>query len=687
MLAALLAIGGIGLVAGVGLAIASKVFYVYIDPKILEIEEALPGANCGGCGYPGCSGSAQAIATGKAPPNVCVACGPEVHAHIAALMGMEIHEREPDIAKPGCTYGLEKADLKYIYDGYQDCRAAMLLNGGSKVCPIGCIGLGTCVRACPFGALSMGPDHLPVVDKDLCTGCGTCERVCPRHIITLTSNTRRIQREYTTDQCTAPCQRNCPAGIDIPAYIKEISNGNYLEAVRIIKETNPFPSVCGRICVEPCQEACRRNLVDEPVGINSLKRFATDQEMASGRHVQVPRAPETQCRAAVIGGGAEGLTAAYALNRLGHDVTLYEAQDHLGGILHLGLPESRLPRNVLEWDIAGILEAGVEAQTGKKLGKDITVQSLLEQGFRAVFVATGGWDSFVREKQRDEDLNPLPGVRILVDFLLDYRRGKKPQPGKNIMILDGGKAALQAAEICMNEGAKTVYLVLRSSEWDSSYPEDVIKSARDKGIQFLFQSTVMKMMGAGNNLERVAVTRLDQEEESPQEIPVDLLLTGAGRFPELIYISQAPENEEQEEAPQALLSWETLTPYPGPFATEDTGIFRPGEAMADYRAVVEAIGSGRRAANSVHRFLTGEPVEAPENLIRKFTEVLNLKALEPIKRFPRQKMQEIPASERINDPSREVILGLTEEQALNESRRCLQCGLICYRRVEGVRYE
>jgi len=686
MLAALLAIAGIGLIASVGLAVASKVFYVYVDPKIIEIEETLPGANCGGCGFPGCSASAHAIATGRVSPNVCMVCTTEVHAQIAAIMGVEIQEREPDIANPGCTYGLEKADLKYIYDGFNDCRAAILLNGGSKVCPIGCLGLGTCVKACPFGALSMGPDHLPVVDKDLCTGCGTCERVCPRHIITLTSNTRLIQREYATDQCTAPCQRNCPAGIDIPAYIREISQENYLEAVKIIKETNPFPSVCGRICVQPCEEACRRNLVDEPVGINNLKRFAADQEMASGQHIQIPRAPETHWRTAVIGGGAEGLTAAYFLNRLGHNVTLYEAENHLGGILHLGLPESRLPRNVLDWEVEGILEVGVEAKTGEKLGKDITIHSLLEQGFKAVFVATGGWDTLVREKQKGDDSSPLPGVQILVDFLLDHRLEKKPHMGKNVMILGGGRAAMEAAEICVNEGAKAVFLVFRSSEQDVSYSKQLIESAREKGIQFLFQTAVMKMIGEENELRQIAITHLDQEEEeSLDEIPVDLLLTGAGRFPELIYVPQMTENEEEQPEDKPF-RWETLIPYPGPFAREDKGMFRPGETLADYRAVVEAIGSGRRAANSVHQFLTGEPVEAPPNMIRKYTQVLSLDELEPVKAFPRQKVPEVSESERINNPSREIALGLNEEQALNESRRCLQCGLICYRRVEGVQH-
>ncbi|MFZ0449949.1 MAG: RnfABCDGE type electron transport complex subunit B [Desulfatiglandaceae bacterium] len=682
MIAAILAIGGIGLAAGLGLAVASKIFYVYVDPIVLEIEEALPGANCGGCGYPGCSGSAQAIATGKAPPNVCVASGPEVHAEIAGILGVEVQEREPDFAKPGCTYGLQDADLKYVYDGFNDCRAAMMLNGGSKVCPIGCLGLGTCVRACPFGALSIGPDNLPVVDNDLCTGCGTCERVCPRHIITLTSNSRRVQREYATDQCTAPCQRNCPAGIDIPSYIREISQGNYLEALKIVRETNPFAHVCGRICVQPCEAECRRNLIDEPVAINNLKRFAADQEMALGKHVQIPRAPETHRRTAVIGGGAEGLTAAYFLNRLGHDVTLYEAREELGGILHFGLPESRLPRDVLDWEIEGILEAGVEAKKGRKLGKDMTIHSLLEEGFSAVFVGTGGWDTQIREHQETDGGGPLPGVQILVDFLLDHRLGKKSQTGEHVMILGGGQSAMEAAQVCLGEGAKEVYMVFRGREQDAPYPSTTLRDAREMGIRFLFRSAVTKMTGERESLQGVVITHLDKkDEEAQEEIMVDLLLTGAGRFPELIYVPQASGTEDEESESRPLV-WETLVPYASPFATEDVGLFRPGEVIADYQAVVEAIGSGRRAANSVHRYLTGDPVEPLPNMIRRFTQVLSLTQVEPVTQLPRQHMPEISESERVNDPSREVALGYSEEQALTESKRCLQCGLICYRRTE-----
>ena len=243
MVEAITVMGILGLMIGVMLAVAAKVFYVYVDPLILEVEAALPGANCGGCGKPGCSANAEAIAAGKATPDSCVAAGPDVAEAIAAIMGVKVEIKEPDIAKPGCTYGVADADLKYIYNGLNDCRAVALLSGGMKVCSIGCLGLGTCARACPFNAIKMGPKGLPVVNEKRCTGCGTCERVCPKNIITMSSVTRRIIREYTTAECTTPCQRACPAGIDIREYIHQIARGDFHRAVEVIKERNPFPTV------------------------------------------------------------------------------------------------------------------------------------------------------------------------------------------------------------------------------------------------------------------------------------------------------------------------------------------------------------------------------------------------------------------------------------------------------------
>jgi formate dehydrogenase beta subunit len=688
MLTGVFIMGLLGAVCGAGLAIASKVFYVYVDPKIEAVGEALPGANCGGCGLPGCSANAVAIVEGKASPSSCVAGGEELAAEIATIMGVKVEAKEPDIARPGCTYGVEEADLKYIYAGINDCRASVLLNGGSKVCPVGCLGLGTCVKACPFGALSMGPDNLPVVDKDLCTGCGTCERVCPRHIITLTSNSRRIQGEYTTDDCTAPCQRSCPAGIAIPNYIREISEGNFLEAVRIIKESNPFPSVCGRICVHPCEYECRRNLVDEPVAINYLKRFAADYEMNSGQRTHVPRAPENGKRVAVVGGGAEGLTAAYFLNRLGYDANVYEATSQLGGLLRAGLPENRLPRDILDWEVGGILDAGVNTITNQKLGRDYTIESLLKEGHSAVFVATGGWDTQLSGRAESENSQPLPGVNLLLDLVLNQRAGTKPSAGKDIMILGGGNASLEAAKSSVKEGTKSVSVVFRTPRENAALAEKDLKKAEEEGIKFYFQTAVTRMFGKAGELTQVEIVQLSPQGEEQGEretLPIDMLVTGAGRFPELIYIprKQDQEGEQGEVVLKEPVEWETVSPYPGPFAEQDIGMFRPGEVTSDYKAVVEAIGSGRRAASSVHRSLVGEPVEAPDNMIRKYTQVLSLDQLEPVSQAPRQKMPELPAEERINDPSAEIALGYSQDQALQEASRCLQCGLICYRRMEG----
>jgi formate dehydrogenase beta subunit len=681
MLTGVIVLGGLGALCGLGLAVAAKVFYVFVDPKIEAVAEALPGANCGGCGFPGCGANAEAIVKGKSIVSSCVAGGPDVAATIAAILGVSVGVREPDVARPGCTYGYEDADLKFLYDGVQDCRAAVLLGGGSKVCPIGCVGLGTCAKACPFGGLSMGPDHLPVVNLDKCTGCGTCERICPKNIITLTSNSRRIGREYTLAQCTAPCQRSCPAGVEIPVYIRKIREGDPLGAVQVIKEANPFPLVCSRICVHPCESDCRRNLVDEPVAINHLKRYAADYEMNSGMRIQIPRAPETGKRVAVIGGGAEGLTAAYFINRLGHDAVVYEGSARLGGLLRTGIAENRLPPDVLDWEIKGILEAGVLAKTGQKLGKDFTIESLLKQGFQAVFVATGGWDTQLSEGEPGQALS---GVQILLDFILRQKAGRTPGLGKHVMILGGGKAALMAARQCLKDGARSVSVVSRKPQDQSGNFERDLAAAEQEGIRLRFRSALTKMVGEGSALTHVEIVRLspDGAEDQRETVPADALLTGAGRFPELIYVSRKLETREdvQEQGP---VLWETLIPYPSPFSIQDIGIFRTGEVTSDYKAVIEAIGAGRRAANSVHKFLADHPIEAPFRMIRKTTDVLTVKELETVTKSRRVEMPEITEDRRLADPNAEITVGYSPEQALEESRRCLQCGLICYRRMEG----
>ncbi len=674
----LLAMGAVGTVVGVGLALASKIFYVYVDPTIEAVEEALPGANCGGCGLPGCSSNAEAIVMGKASPNSCVAGGPEIAEEIAAIMGVKIEAKEPDIALPGCRYGLQDADQKYIYNGVNDCRAAMLLEGGAKVCYAGCLGLGTCVNACPFGALSMGPDNLPVVDEELCTGCGTCERVCPKNIITLSSNSRKYQKEYTTFDCTTPCQRACPAGIDIQSYIHEIAQGNYLEAVRVIKERNPFPSVCGRICVHPCEDVCRRGLVDAPIAINDLKRFVTDYERSSGKKVQVFRAPETEKKMAVIGGGAEGMTAAYFLNRLGHDVTVYESTNILGGLLRIGLPKNRLPDEIIDWDMDGIKEAGVDVKLSQRLGKEISIGSLIKEGKSAVFVATGGWDAQIKEKEAGGVVSPIPGVSLLIDYVFSTRHGKGPATGKNVLIVEGGNAAIEGARFCKEAGAESVRVIFRDSRDLSNVKEEDIQKGESDGIPIMFDSVLSQMAGDGDTLTQADVLKTSGNVK--ETFDVDMILTGAGRFPELIYVPSVEEGDEAE----GVKTWKTVIPYAGIYAKDDFGIFREGEVTSDYKAVIEAIGAGRRAAASIQRYISEEPVEAPFNMIRKHMQVLDLNTLDPLPKAKREKMPELPKEEQILDPEKEIALGFSKEQARLESNRCLQCGIICYRRPKAT---
>ena len=464
MTEALIMMGGLGLAVGLVLAVAAKVFYVYVDPQIEAVASALPGANCGGCGLPGCAANAEAIVAGKSAPNSCVAAGPEVAEAIADLLGVAVKDVEPDIARPGCYFGVGKADTRFVYHGLADCRAAAMLSGGMKVCTIGCIGLGTCASACPFNAIHMGPEGLPVVDPQRCTGCGVCERVCPKHIITLSSVTRRIMREYTVEECTTPCQRACPAGIDIREYVRQIALGDYRRAVQVIKERNPFPAVIGRICPRPCETECRRQLVDEPVAINYLKRFAADFEKLSGDRVQPYKAPASGRRVAVVGGGMEGLSTAFFSARLGHSVAVLEATPKLGGMLRNAIARERLPEEVLEWDIQGILDMGVTAETEKTLGKDFTVDSLLEGGYQAVFLAAGGWDSRLARGMAATVESVIPGTFLLVDLL---RAGAglpvSLPPDSEVVIYGGGKLALDAAKRCRDLGARAVTILFRES--------------------------------------------------------------------------------------------------------------------------------------------------------------------------------------------------------------------------------
>ena len=675
---------GLGLTAAIMLSIASRVFYVWEDPKIEEVENALLGANCGGCGYPGCNAAAIAVVTGKAGADVCIAGGAEVALKVAAVMGVEVEIKEPEISHSSCHYSVSEADTKFIYAGIRDCRAAMLYDSGPKVCPIGCLGLGTCARACPFGAITMSDNGLPVFNKDRCTGCGVCVEICPKNIIHLTSTTNRMIGDYRTDECTTPCQRRCPTGIDIPAYIKQISLGNYRESVRIIKEKCPLPLIIGRICPAPCELDCRRNFVDEPVAINNLKRFVADYEMQSGERVYPFRAPATGKKVAVIGGGAQGLTTAYYLACLGHSPTIFEAMPKLGGIVRYVIPQSRLPEEIIDWEIESVLGAGVQAETGKIAGKDFSISSLLHDGYNAVILSTGGIDSRKILRGNIDLETAIPGVYALLDFLVASSKGISVDIGKNVYIVGAGNSTLEAASVCMKNGAKEVTIIYPYSREDLISREIDIDDLEEKGVIFLFSTAISTITGEGEKVTGIELVKPDGEKVA---MPADTLIVATGRLSDMILVSATDDNEDSGQISNRWKTIESYKMFPDQ-RSEDVFNLSENSIMNDNLAVVRSIGRGRRIARAAHLYLSGKDIEPQEKIITSDMSILNTEDIVDVNSVNRALMphKTTISSYCSNDMfycDDEIATGYTEEMAKKEADRCLDCGLICYRKSAG----
>ena len=252
MIEAILGLGGLGLLAGLGLGAASKKFAVEVDPRVEAILEALPGANCGGCGFPGCSGMAEAMARGDAGITGCPVSAPEAVKAIAEILGVEAETREPLVARVLCAGGRGKAAEKFRYHGVEDCRAAALVAGGSKACSYGCLGLGTCARSCPFGAITMGPQGLPVIDEDRCTSCGNCVAACPKQIIRLLPLNQRVTVRCSSHDKGAAVKKKCTAGCIGCGLCKKACPFDAIEMDRFLARIVPEKCrQCG-LCVGKC---------------------------------------------------------------------------------------------------------------------------------------------------------------------------------------------------------------------------------------------------------------------------------------------------------------------------------------------------------------------------------------------------------------------------------------------------
>ena len=669
----------LGAVCGIVLGAASRIFYVWEDPRISQVESCFAGANCGGCGFAGCSAAAVAVVGGKAPPSVCVVGGMESAQGAAAVMGMEVGMAEPLKSFNTCTGG-NRAENKFVYLGVNTCSAQAAMSGGQRVCSVGCLGLGDCVRACMFGALKMGPQGYPVVDRQKCVGCGVCEQICPKGVMNVTTASQRILHFNRFDDRLAPCRQTCPAEIDIPKYISQIREGDYEGAVNTIRERNPLLLACGRVCPHPCEENCRRGIEDDPVSINQLKRFAADYEMKSGKRVPVPVAPSSGKRVAVVGGGPAGLTCAFFLRRLGHDVTIYEAMPHLGGMLRYGIPEYRLPKKVLDWEIEGILGLGIEARMNMKFGRDFNLASLTAEGYDAVFMGIGAWQD---SKLRVDGEN-LKGCYTGIDFLSRLAGGEKIPVGRSAVIIGGGNTAIDCTRNLLRLGVENVYIVYRRTRNEMPANAVEIDAAEEEGVQFQFLAAPVRVIGDDSgqvtHLEYLKM-ELGEPDASGRRRPVpiegsetlletDMVITAIGQSPDVAFTDS--------DMGLKTTRWNTIEVDPATLQSNIPQLFAAGDAATGPSLVVTAIGGGRRAARSIHQYITGQPVSAePDELAKDLIAETIFDQVPGVVKSPRAPMPELPVDERIHSFI-EVDQVLSEDAALNESNRCLFCCLTCY---------
>ena len=480
--------------------------------------------------------------------------------------------------------------------------------------------------------------------------------------------------------CVGPCSINCPAHTDCQKYLAQIADKDYAGAVATIKEKVPLPASIGRVCPHPCETACRRQHVEEPISIAFLKAFAADRVLEAGKHVLGEAGAPTGKTVGIVGGGPAGLTAAYQLSLLGHKVTIYDKMPKMGGMLRYGIPEYRLPKAVLDLEISEIASLGVEMKNDCTLGVDVTLDSLREK-HDAVLIANGAWKSSSIRCPGEE----LEGVFGGIDFLREIALGNRPEIGKKTAIVGGGNTAMDACRSAVRLGAEEVSVIYRRSRAEMPAEDVEIKEAEEEGVVFRFLTNPAQIIGENGKVSAVKlqVMELGEPDERGRRAPVPV----EGEFITLsldsIIIAAGQKNdpagfEALETTPRG-----TIAADESSFRTGLEGVFAAGDTTNKGASIaVAAIAEANEAAKSIDAYLSGIEISFREP-------VLSEKELSPEmfdrEKAPRAVMPQRPAEERRND-FREINLGFSEEQAAAEASRCLSCGCHDYGKCKLIRY-
>ncbi len=476
--------------------------------------------------------------------------------------------------------------------------------------------------------------------------------------------------------CVAPCVQTCPANIDIQTYLQHVANGNFEAAIHVIKDRNPFPSACGRVCPHPCETECRRNLVDEPVSINAVKRFAADWDMARKHPWRPHVATHTGKRVAVVGAGPSGLSAANYLAIAGDGVTVFENQPEPGGMMRYGIPEYRLPKATLDKEITLIESLGVNIVCNRGLGTHITLEEL-KRDFDAVYLAIGSW----RATPLGIDGDNVEGVELGIDYLRHVTKGNDAPVGDTVIVIGGGNTAIDCARAALRKGAKEVKLVYRRTREEMPAQAVEVEQALREGVQMVFLAAPQGITQAGNALKALHCMRMElgEPDRSGRRRPVPV--EGSNFVIEAdTIIGAIGQNTDTgflyNDLPVRLDKWGNIEINGFSMQTSESKIFSGGDCVTGPATVVQAIGAGRRAAEAIHEFVTHgyvKPSHEDYACSRGSLEDIPQAEFERFPSLARAAMAELEVEDRIGGFP-EVELGLTEEQARAEAARCLTCG-------------